>query len=522
MSKNDITEIFASLSDNGVREFGIYRFEQEGKYGLVKMRRQGNKAWHCASIREDAQLITPAVWDEIRIKLDYDFSNGLLGCVFFMRKNDYWSVLNQEGQAFEGFCFSQIDTDGLNDKTDYLDYFTMLDDCSPDIRVAEGNKNGVFLNCGKLIPPIYDSVERYSDGYVVQEGCLFGAYNLNCEQVIPIIYDSIRSDYICSDARRKYYEVKKDGRVGIISIDDGALVLPLEWDSITIIELSHYRETITSRSINCIVERNQKFGLFDGTAMQLLIPPVWDKVLALRSLWDTNPYGYLVCNSNQWGYVDGKGRQICEPIWDDISSFSNGVARVRSGDIVTYMDMQGNTLNSNEQIYEYFLSKMADIHSTNPDVICNHIGDEQSIRFISAGDFIYNGSKYVVKLDMNDMLWFINQDADSKHLSTVKYPELAIRLGAFFRFRSISSSADNADGINFDAIYPESSIEELNLSVRSINNLKRVGIGTVAQVMEYTEEKLKSIPASSISICEILSAVELFKLIFETRADAEI
>lgn len=418
--------------------YAIYRFEENGGFGLVSMKRSEDPACHTLASEADIDIITPAIWDEIRVKahrLD-DEENGPLYLTysFFVRKRKLWHVLSESGHIAKELCFSRIEVSALDDGRNFygIEKTPEMEKISPDIIVEKNCKKGVLTSGMFLLVPIeYDSIQRcycpvfrisFGTNYIVQKNNQYGVYDFDGRLYIPIEYDKI-SFYESRTSFRCIYDVWKSGKMGVLNAQNGEVVVPIKWDRIEHIILYKYRYMI-ARGCLYKVFCNQKYGIHDQCGM--LIPPVWDEIVTMRAGSFFDPNCFNVRKDSLWGCYDRWGKCICEAKWDEIGPFINGVARVCSRNSIAYMDTHGEIIENTiidgdipEQLQSIFLPNCTD-----------SCGEKE--HGMTDDYMVYDGNYYTVKLDEDDIPWFFRCEKDAHH-ALVTSLELATKLYEWYR-----------------------------------------------------------------------------------------
>lgn len=213
----------------------------------------------------------------------------------------------------------------------------------------------VLINAkGEVIVDIlgYEAVDMVvGDGLIaVMQNDQVGYVNLSGKIVIPIAYESTQ------DPENKYSEqwaypankygivVKKDGKFGVINRDN-QVVIPFEYDDLTNfseegILLYHYYDDNLDDIYN-----TGSWGMMDtnGNSMDL---SHFTGTLANYTGYDGFNEGLLAVSDNvgQWGFIDKTGKQVIPPQYQEVRSFSEGVAGVMKDGVWGFIDKNGNTV----------------------------------------------------------------------------------------------------------------------------------------------------------------------------------
>lgn len=420
----------------------VYSFEENGKYGLLVRKRFGASEPFDLSDGVPFQTITPAIWDEICVKAVRMDETGPLYLMFkfFVRKGSFWYVMSDYGTLLKNLCFSHIETSVMDDGRNFfgIENTPEISKISPDVIVEKDGKKGVLTSGGSLLVPMeYDSIERcpspidnesYRENYIVQKNNLYGMYDAEGELLIPIEYEKI--DFVETGLLlRATYVVRKNGKLGTLNAKDGKIVVPSKWDGIEYIMLYNYMH---ERPRGCLfkVFSNQKCGIYDQR--DLIIPPVWDEIVAQRTQKLFDPNCFHVRDGNMWGVYSRWGKCICEAKWDEIGPFINGIARVRSGSNIAYMNTCGEIFEADTPINSSIPEQLQSVRLPNGAESSTKDAQRTSDNYMT-----YDGNSYSVKLDEDDMPWFFLRENED-HNALVTSPELATQL--YKRYREVVRS----------------------------------------------------------------------------------
>jgi len=149
--------------------------------------------------------------------------------------------------------------------------------------VSNGNKRGLIDKTGKVILPMeYRQIREFSEGLAaVEEGGKFGFVDNKGNIVIPLIYDFA------------------------YDFNDGVAV----------------------------VSKDSKYGLIDKTGKEIA-PIVYDNIFTYNGVFSFSDDLARIEKDNKVGFIDRTGKEVVPLIYDDAGNFNDGVALVKSGDMV--------------------------------------------------------------------------------------------------------------------------------------------------------------------------------------------
>ncbi|UTO05091.1 WG repeat-containing protein [Moraxella sp. FZLJ2107] len=207
---------------------------------------------------------------------------------------------------------------------------------------------------GEVIVDIlgYEAVDMIaSEGLIaVMQDEKVGYIDLSGRTVIPLMYDSTQdpenkySEQWAYPANKHGIVVKKDGKFGVISRDNQVLI-PFEYDHLTNfseegILLYHYYDDNLDDIYN-----TGSWGMIDtnGNGMDL---SHFTDTLANFTGYDGFNEGLLAVSDNvgQWGFVDKAGKQVILPQYQEVRSFSEGMAGVMKDGVWGFIDKNGNAV----------------------------------------------------------------------------------------------------------------------------------------------------------------------------------
>lgn len=240
--------------------------------------------------------------------------------VAVVKNNNKYGVINKSGMEVAPVKYDQIG------------YFI-----NGYASVQINGKQGCIDKAGKtIIPPVYDDITLFDGRNQIEElikvtvggpmygygrteaGTLYGYVNKSGKEVVPVKFDQI-NDFAWGIA-----EVQKDGKYGFIN-QSGLLVLPIEYDGI-----EHFKNGLAA------VKKDYKYGCVDKTGKVVI--PVKFEDLAISE-------GMILYRLNsKVGCLDLKGNEIIPPVYDNIGTFTNGIAEVEVNNRYGIMDKTGKTI----------------------------------------------------------------------------------------------------------------------------------------------------------------------------------
>ena len=156
----------------------------------------------------------------------------------------------------------------------------------------------------------------------------YGYVNQTGKLVVPPQFDDAREFF------EGFGSVRVDGKWGAIDLH-GKTIVPIEYDRV-----GRFSEGMVP------VQIEDKWG-FANTHGELSIPPQFDGVgesnlgfmekdekVFSEGLASVQKYG-------KWGFIDRQGKQVIPCYFDEVTAFSKGVSKVRSGDYRVTIDTQG-------------------------------------------------------------------------------------------------------------------------------------------------------------------------------------
>ena len=261
-----------------------------------------------------------------------------------VKKDDKYSYIDDNGEEAMPFLFDEA-----------KDFYQAL--------AAVKNHNGwhyVDPECYTIIyDKGYEDVGSFSNGLAkVKKDGKWGFIDLYGKEAIPCVHDkaySFFSNITAVQNGRKHY---------IITKNNGLWRFEPFKDAICVVG-------------GIIVKDGRKWGYINGTSdgLEYEISPLYDMVTPFRdgfALVRTGkdyffvPEGHSYCQSHtffrakpfsegmaavknskkngKWGFVDTEFNQVTPFMYDDVSYFNEGLAKVKLDDKIGYIDKEGNTV----------------------------------------------------------------------------------------------------------------------------------------------------------------------------------
>lgn len=280
--------------------------------------------------------------------------------------------------------------------------------------------------------------EHFHNGLAIfYKDIKYGVVNDKGKVIIPPDYESIRlirsfprqsQSRILRTEETSLYLIVKNKKSGLID-STGKIIVKPEWDSI-----GDFSEGVAE------VRKGDKYGFIDMKGRIVVTPQfdwVWspDQVLfedGIRTVMKDGKYGLLsssgaLLSKPQWdeiqmdlssdliyvrkqingqklyGFLDRKGNIAIDVQYYDINEFMNGYAHVDSYDFEGYIDVHGNEIITNWDIYDHFEAVGVDL--VNP--------------FYDKIEVTTNGNSIARDTDFQYHLFHI---PSGKPLSTKSYP----------------------------------------------------------------------------------------------------
>jgi hypothetical protein len=188
------------------------------------------------------------------------------------------------------------------------------------IRLA--GKYGMAMDDGNVvIPPKYESITpgnnngKFSfEQFFVRDGGKYGLISANGSEIIPIKYDQLLS---CEGVEKSKLLLKfsLEKKWGLITKKGKILVEPA-YDELTNFCPGLFRAAMGTYP--------RQYGLIDTTG-KVVLEPVYKSI-------EVEYYKKMIhisAGPGKQGYLAMNGKMLFKPIYDEISDFSNGLARVR-------------------------------------------------------------------------------------------------------------------------------------------------------------------------------------------------
>lgn len=226
-------------------------------------------------------------------------------------------------------------------------------------RVTTDDKSYLINAKGEIIGDQngYDYVD-YAFGdkllAVMQNGKV-GYVNRQGEMIIPAIYDDLidpemKYDETWANADGKYgIVVAKDGKYGIINYKN-EIVLPFDYDELDAFDASgtglYFMYNKIGKGEDAYNELRE-WGIINTTGKRINLTGRYGHTIGAFAGYDglnENLLGVYDEKSNKYGYIDKEGNEVIAPQYDEIRSFSEGLAGVLKGDMWGFIDKDNNTI----------------------------------------------------------------------------------------------------------------------------------------------------------------------------------
>lgn len=285
VTKNGITWRLDRFGNKIIEDFNFIRedgwgfiAEQNSKYGYVS---------------SNGEIIIPFDYEDI-----INESNGRI----FVKKNGKWGIINKKNEQIM-LCMY-----------DYIAY--AWDDRAKKGRnyiVVQNDKFGKVNEKGETIfPCIYDGittwVENGPDGHYVMIGDKMGLIDYSGKIMIPIQYESV-----VSISGTMWVETYLNGKVGLCFINDGSVFLPIEYDSLFVV--NNYR--FNDDPIRIVTFKNNIINILDEKG-RILKKNVSLKDLSSKYKIDINNYFPFPCTYELFMMIHNKTFKIPECMIEDL------------------------------------------------------------------------------------------------------------------------------------------------------------------------------------------------------------
>lgn len=225
---------------------------------------------------------------------------------------------------------------------------------SSELLLEKGGKYGLWYN-DMILSPIYDSIESYSDRYIVSQNGKYGIIDKEQKEILPISYEMIIP---LGESWINIFVVKKEEKYGCIN-NIGELILPINYDEI-MLDSSFY----TPRVISILTHKGRKVGFCDITYFYndtycckrtgthyfeyiYNVEPQFEECVLQRNknavLGNYDMHYAAVRKDGKWGILDQKPRVITymainhnledinEPNWEDLNYMYNSLEELNEG-----------------------------------------------------------------------------------------------------------------------------------------------------------------------------------------------
>lgn len=183
-----------------------------------------------------------------------------------------------------------------------------------------------------ILPLVYDSIniisydQANSNVYTVCKDGLYGVVDQSGKSLIPMEYPPLYCrvlDYMwnCTVSR-----INSKTGTGYVRLGDGKCMVAPEWERVDLDRL-YLPQDDEPYGHKYTVWKDGHCGLIlDDKGM--IIPPVWDEIIPRRIQY-RDPLSYSVRRGMYWGCCDANGHLICDPMWDEVDIYLNGIVCVK-------------------------------------------------------------------------------------------------------------------------------------------------------------------------------------------------
>ena len=250
----------------------------------------------------------------------------------------------------------------------------------------------------------YDNIESHLYIHTkVEKAGKYGLIDSNGKEIVPCIYDEIGSIN-----EEGFVRVRKNCKYGIVA-PDGRETVPCIYDEM---------EEIDDKGF-VVIKTNGKYGTIDCFGKQLIQPFSAYKLYFFEGLASDSKKG-------KSGYINGKGENVIQCIYDDVDSFNNGYATVRVKDTKQIIDKTGNVTYSDNKNYDSidtFLARkgFAIVSKDDKDGIISVTGKVIAPCIYDDIDFGYHDDKPITVCIDEKYGWL---DTNGKKITPCKYDEI--------------------------------------------------------------------------------------------------
>jgi len=165
-------------------------------------------------------------------------------------------------------------------------------------------------------------------------------YSVSNSKLIPIpeMYDGI-------NMYNNMYKVEKDGKFGLIS-EDGTLILDCKYDNFEKLNNGLFRTSIRFISGDYEAMIGYKLGLVDSLGNKILANEYneindFHEGLAPVRVFTKLIDGLGYPEISKWGFINESGKIVIPLVYDNVSAFSLGKAKVEKDGDTFYINKRG-------------------------------------------------------------------------------------------------------------------------------------------------------------------------------------
>ncbi len=361
-------------------------------------------------ISDSGKVVIDFLYEDI--VLDY-FSER----IYLIRQNKKWGLLNASGQVITNPTYEEL---------------KMFENYGAHLQFRQNNKWGLLTDSGQVVQPAkFDEIEVIGDSrYAYRIGSKWGFIFDDAKQISPALYDEIFfADYnfytvkkgsyygVCNERGEvivkpqflkplELYDLEslgysnffKDGKYGMVDFSGKIICKPIYDELIYFADYSLTETTVTN------VYRDGKPVLLNSKGLEI-IGPYYDYFYNPEFA----PEFYIVILNEKEGIVNGDGKQVCEPIYDEVISapvfYQNDSAYhyfvVKKGNICGMMDQVGKFhIPLNYESIAQFNDTLVSVSKNGQCALMTHQGKlvldfiPYNFRFISGNTLVVSNDQY--------------------------------------------------------------------------------------------------------------------------------
>lgn len=186
-------------------------------------------------------------------------------------------------------------------------------------KVKKGEGYGVLDKKGQyILQPIYSDCKLLGNGLIAYKTQRWRIKNTEGKEVGNLEFDDINS------FSEGLAAVKVGNKWGFINAD-GELKIEPAYDFV-----GSFKNSL------CDIKLNNRWGLIDNSGNEVVKPDFEDRLQVL------DDYILVRDKDGKWGYLNSKGEQVIEYVFEKAGNFSEGLAPVYAEGKWGYIDKQGN------------------------------------------------------------------------------------------------------------------------------------------------------------------------------------